>query len=190
MSRSIDDATVLAANADIVRPVVLVEIITPSLDIRMCSLMQDIDFNGNTYTYGSLGNIGTINESDDITESSCTLTFGAIDSATVAAIAASDFINSPVSIRIMFCDEEWQPVGDGVIYFEGSAASQNIALGETAEITVNCKSKIASLNRPRSIRYSDQEQQAKYPGDLGMQYATTVSNANVRWPAAEWFENQ
>ena len=39
-----------------------------------------------------------------------------------------------------------------------------------------------------SKRESDQDQQAKYPGDLGMQYATTVSSKTIVWPASEWFE--
>ena len=188
MTRIIDDATSLALQDDVTRPIVLVKIATPSGDILMCSAMQDVLFAGDTYTYGTLGAISPINETDDLNDSSITLSFSAIDSATISAIAAPDFINSQVTVRVMYYNEQWQSVGDGLLYFEGGAASQNIALGETAEITVNCKSKLSTLSRPRSERYSDQDQQAKYPGDLGMQYATTVSSKTIVWPASEWFE--
>tara|TARA_R110002167_G_scaffold45515_5_gene136739 strand:+ start:2515 stop:3081 length:567 start_codon:yes stop_codon:yes gene_type:complete len=188
MSRIIDDATVLAMQADVTRPIVLVKVNTPSLDILMCSAMQDLDFGGDTYSYGVLGNISTINETDDLKDASITLTFSAVDPTIIAAVSGSDFVNSTVTVRIMFFDEDWQSVGDGLLFFEGGASSQNIALGQTAEISVNCKSKIAALNRARSERYSDQDQQAKYHGDLGMQYATTVSSKDIVWPAAEWFQ--
>lgn len=187
MSRVIDDATVLAMQADVVRPIVLVKIATPSLNILMTSGMQDIDFGGDTYTYGTLGNISTIPETDDLKDSSLSLTFSAVDPATIAAVSAADFVNSPVQVRVMFFDENWLSVGDGLSFFEGSASSQNIALGQQADITVSCKSKISTLSRPRSERYSDQDQQAKYPGDLGMQYASTVSSQDIIWPASEWF---
>ena len=187
MTRLIDDATVLAMQEGVSRPVVLVKIATPLIDILMTSSMQDINFGGDTYTYGTLGNISTISETDDIKDSSITLAFSAIDPATIAAIASPDFVNSLVSVRIMFFDNDWQSVGDGLLYFEGGASSQNIALGVSAEITVNCKSKLSTLSRPRSERYSDQDQQAKYPGDLGMQYATTVSSKDIVWPDSAWF---
>ena len=187
MTRSIDDATVLAMQEGVTRPIVLVKIATPSLDILMTSAMQDVDFGGDTYTYGTLGNISTISETDNLKDSSITLTFSAVDPATIAAIASADFVNSPITVRVMFFDENWQTVGDGLLYFEGGAASQNIALGVSAEITVNCKSKLSTLSRPRSERYSDQDQQAKYPGDLGMQYATTVSSKDIVWPSSAWF---
>ena len=87
----------------------------------------------------------------------------------------------------MFFDENWLSVGDGLSFLEGSARSQNIALGKQAEITVSCKSKISTLSRTRSERKSDQDQQAKYPGDLGMQYASTVSSQDIVWLASEWF---
>lgn len=187
MSRYIDDATVLVLQEPVKRPVVLVEIITPTIPIRMCSAMQDIEHEGETYTYGTLGNIGTVSETDNINDAQISIDFSAVDPATISAIGANNFINSPIKVIVVFYSDSWQPVGDGLLYFEGSAASQNIALGQSAQITVNCKSKIASLSRPRSERYSDQEQQAKHPGDLGMQYATTVSSQEIVWPSSAWF---
>ena len=111
-----------------------------------------------------------------------------IDAAIKAAVVAPDFINSKVTVRIQFFDQDWVTSGDGLLYFIGSAASQNIASGQTSAITVSCKSRIASLSRPRSERYSDQEQQAQYPGDLGMQYASELASKTIIWPSSEWFK--
>lgn len=191
MTRTIDSNTLRAMTRLDYRPVVLVEIDTPSLPIRLTSNTQDIVFESNTYTANALGGISTISETADLNDAQISIIFSGIDPAIKAVVASPDFINSSVTVHIQFFDENWQPSGDGLIYFIGSAASQNIASGQSSDITVSCKSKVATLSRPRSERYSDQEQQAQYPGDLGMQYASELASKEIIWPNAAWFkENQ
>lgn len=191
MPRTIDSGTMRAMTRGDYRPVILVEIITPSLNIRLTSNTQDIVYNSNTYTANAMGGISAIPETSDLNDAQVSIGFSGIDPAIKAAVVASDFINSKVTVRVQFFDSNWQSAGDGLLYFSGSAASQNIASGQSSEIMIACKSKIASLSRPRSERYSDQEQQAQYPGDLGMQYASELASKQIIWPSAEWFkENQ
>lgn len=195
MPRTIDIGTIAAMSQNNYKPVVLVEINTPSLDIRLTSNTQDVVYDSNTYTAGALGGISTISETADINDAQVSIVFSGIDAAVKAAVADSDFINSPVTVRVQFFNEDWVTSGNGLIYFVGSAASQNIASGQSSEITVSCKSKIASLSRPRSERYSDQEQRAYAASlgttDLGMQYASELASKDIIWPNAAWFkENQ
>ena len=188
MTRLIDQGTIRAMSKDSYRPIVLIEIETPSFPIRLVSNMQDVVFGGNTYTSGVIGGISDIAETTDLNDAQISIILSGVDPAIKAAVVAPDFINSPITVRIQFFDEQWVTSGDGLIYFVGSAASQNIASGNSSEITISCKSKIATLSRPRSERYSDQEQQAQYPGDLGMQYATELASRLIVWPAKEWFK--
>lgn len=191
MTRTIDSNTLRAMTRLDYRPIVLVEIDTPSLAIRLTSSTQDVVFESNTYIANALGGISTIAETADLNDAQISIIFSGIDPAIKAAVVASDFINSKVTVRVQFFDGGWKSSGDGLIYFIGSAASQNIASGQSSDITVSCKSKVASLSRPRSERYSDQEQQAQYPGDLGMQYASELASKDIIWPNAAWFkENQ
>lgn len=188
MTRSVDSNTLRAMTRQDYKPVVLVEIITPSLNIRLTSNTQDLVFDGDTYTAGLLSGISEIPETTDLKDAQIALGFSGIDPAIKAAVVSPDFINSKVTVRIQFFDQNWVSSGDGLIYFIGSAASQNIASGQSSAITVSCKSRIASLGRPRSERYSDQEQQAQHPGDLGMQYASELASKEIIWPAAAWFK--
>ena len=188
MTRLVDSNTLRAMTRDDYRPVVLVEIVSPSLNIRLTSNTQDVVFDTDTYTAGLLSGIGEISETTDLKDAQTAITFSGIDAAIKAAVVASDFINSSVTIRIQFFNQNWQSSGDGIIYFSGAVASQNIASGQTSSITVSCKSRIASMSRPRSERYSDQEQQAQYPGDLGMQYAAELASKEIIWPSAAWFK--
>lgn len=188
MTRSIDSNTLRAMTQQDYKPVVLVEIITPSLNIRLTSNTQDLVFDSNTYTAGLLSGISEIPETTDLKDAQIALGFSGIDPAIKAAVVSPDFINSQVTVRIQFFDQNWVTSGDGLIYFIGSAASQNIASGKSSAITVSCKSRISSLSRPRSERYSDQEQQAQHTGDLGMQYASELASKEIIWPAATWFK--
>lgn len=189
MTRSIDQGTLRAMSLDSYRPVILIEINTPGLFIRLTSNMQDVVFDGNTYTAGALSGVGGIAETDDLNDAQMSIIFSGIDPAIKSAVVSSNFINSPISVRIQFFDEQWVAHGDGLVYFIGSAAGQNIASGQTSEITVSCRSRMASLSRPRSERYSDQEQQAQYPGDLGMQFASELASRTIVWPNSQWFKD-
>lgn len=188
MPRTIDSNTLRAMTRDDYRPVVLVEVVTPSLNIRLTSNTQDVTFDGDLYTAGLLSGISEIPETTDLNDAQIAVSFSGIDAAIKAAVVSPDFINSKVTVRIQFFNQDWVASGDGLLYFIGSAASQNIASGQTSAITVSCKSRIASLSRPRSERYSDQEQQAQYPGDLGMQYASELASKTIIWPSSEWFK--
>ena len=125
--------------ACVVSPVVLLKIATPSLDILMTSGMQVIDFGGDTYTYCTLRNIITILETDDLKVSSISLTFSAVNPATIATVSAADFFTIPVQVIVMFFDENWLSVVDCLTFFEVTASSQNIALGNQSEIMLTCK---------------------------------------------------
>lgn len=79
----------------------------------------------------------------------------------------------------------------GFLLFDGVvAAPPSLAFGGETSISIAVQSRMIAKDRNRSERYADADQQKKYPGDLGMQYATEVGNKSVRWPAASWFRNQ
>ena len=188
MPRTIDAATITAIQDATVRWVVIVRIETPGLTLLMTSGSNDLVYNSETYVPGTLGNISPVSE-DGLQDSAISVSFSGVDSSTLAAAAAQDFINSPVMVRIIPHDEDWVPVGDGILLFDGfTTEAPSISYGRESEVSVSCKGKFAALDRNRSERYSDAEQQRKYPGDLGMQYAASVANKEVTWPASSFFE--
>ena len=56
-----------------------------------------------------------------------------------------------------------------------------IEVGEKATITLTGESRLIDFFRPRISRYTDAEQQALYPGDLGLQYVNDLQEASVPW---------
>lgn len=188
MPRTLSPEAITALSSDSPRFVVLVRIATPSLTLRMTSDTGPVSFGGETYMPGTLGGIGAVREGSDMAETTIGIDFSGVDLPTLAVAASPDFINSPVSVWLLV---EGGGQSGSVLLFSGfTAGAPNISYGQESRVMVQCKGKFAALDRPRTERYADQDQQRKYPGDLGMQYASTVSSRDVIWPAASWFKNQ
>lgn len=50
-------------------------------------------------------------------------------------------------------------------------------------ITLKAESYLASLTRARPRRYTHEDQQIEFPGDLGLEYAASIQNKAIRWGA-------
>lgn len=188
MPRTLSPEAIAALSSGSPRFVVLVRIETPTLTLRMTSDGGPVEFGGETYTPGTLGSIGAVRENNDMTETTIGIDFSGVDVPTLAVASSPEFINSPVSVWLLV---EGGGESGSVLLFSGfTAGAPNISYGQESRVVVQCKGKFAALDRPRTERYADQDQQRKYPGDIGMQYASTVSSRDVIWPAASWFQNQ
>lgn len=214
MPRTISADAIAALSSGSPRFVVLVRIETPSLTVRMTSESGSVNFEGEVYEPGTLGNIGSVSESNDISQSSIGIDFSGVDIPTLAVASSADFINSPVSIYLLVggggipaefrgdstlvtadssmvtADSAGSVFTGNIHLFSGyTAGSPNISYGSESKVSVICRGKFAALNRKKTERYADQDQQRKYPGDIGMQYASTVASRDVIWPSASWFRN-
>lgn len=215
MPRTLSPETIVALSSGSPRLSVLVRIQTPSITLRMTSDTGPVSFGGETYNPGTLGSIGAVREGHDMTETTIGIDFSGVDIPTLAVAASPDFLNSPVSVWLLAssgtipaklrgdsidvtadnvtitADELGGIFRGSILLFSGfTAGAPNISYGQESRVVVQCKGKFAALDRPRTERYADQDQQRKYPGDIGMQYASIVSSRDVIWPAASWFRNQ
>jgi len=48
-------------------------------------------------------------------------------------------------------------------------------------IALTCESFLASLTRPRIRRYTHEDQQIEFPGDLGLEFVTVIQNKEIKW---------
>lgn len=216
MPRTLSPDTITALSSGSPRFVVLVRIQTPTLTLRMTSNSGPVAFNGEVYNPGTLGSIGAVREDANMANTLIAIDFSGVDLPTLAVAASPDFINSPVSVwllvesgagpladlrgdlttvtadnTLLTADEMNGFLSGSLLLFSGfTAGAPSISYGQESRVVVQCKGKFAALDRPRTERYADQDQQRKYPGDVGMQYASTVSSRDVIWPASSWFKNK
>ena len=53
--------------------------------------------------------------------------------------------------------------------------------GDAATITVNCENRLYEMNVPANRRYTQEDQQRDYPGDLGFQFVNSIQESQIFW---------
>lgn len=75
-----------------------------------------------------------------------------------------------------------QRVVDTYNIFTGLMNTMDIVdTGTTSTITLSAENILTLLKRTKTSRYTDQEQQAKYPNDLGLSFISKLQDANIVW---------
>jgi hypothetical protein len=55
--------------------------------------------------------------------------------------------------------------------------------GRIATIALAAENRLRDLERPRLRRYTSQDQQSEYPGDLGFDFVPELQELEIRWGA-------
>ena len=188
MSRSVNAATMAAGKAELVRSVNLIRLGYASADALYASTPFDMGFDWNgdgaVETFrgvGALGSISAVEEGTAVAPQSLTLTLTGIDLATIAVALGDDYQGRDCRIWEAFLDEDHAIIGAPYVLFRGRMDTQDIELGETATITLTVRSRLADWRRPRIRRYTNEDQQSVYPGDLGLEFVPQMVEKQLVW---------
>jgi len=85
-------------------------------------------------------------------------------------------------VRMLRRRPEGALVADPAIAFAGRLDVPEIDdNGQTATITISYESRLVDLERPRERRYTHEDQQIDYSGDLGFEYVAAIQEWNGVW---------
>ncbi len=168
---------------------ILVEIEFPT-PIRFCSAYTAVTIDGTQYIGGgSLGSVSTIRENTDLDPQELDITLAGIEDATLNAVATSDYLNQDVTVKLAMLNDQGQVIGgQTMLYFFGKTDQVSFDFGSKSAITVAARNRLADWSRPRVERNLNSDQQAKYPGDKGFEFVAQVAEADIVWPAGEFFQ--
>lgn len=185
MARTLDTnqaAAMVASNGDGIAFVQLDFTTT----LRMSTLPYDSPWNGFTWKgAGALGEISAIGENVDLQAQGVSLSLAGIDPSLISTALGEQYQGKPC--QIWFCPlnvDTGQLIGTPLRIFAGRIDTMDIEVGETATITLTAEGRLIDFFRPRVARYTDAEQQLRFPGDLGLQYVNSLQEKNVVWGRA------
>jgi hypothetical protein len=144
----------------------LVEMQLLSGTLRLCSLDFDVDYAGNTYTgLRGLGTIAAIEETPG-TVTGLTFQMAGITEAHIAAVLAEPIQGRTAIIRIAVLDKSTNPPGLAVDsnVWQGLLDVQRYNEGAST-VTVTAENRLVEWDRPRLLRYTDEDHKRAYPSD-------------------------
>jgi len=179
---SVDAAAAVAASA--IRLANLVRLEFDSGIVRFWSGIGPLVWDGQTFTgAGQLGAISAAEESAETKATGRVLTLSGISSGMIAIALGEHYQGRFVTSWIALLDSNWALISDPICDFSGRMDVMSVAdEGETCTITVSAGNRLIDLERAdETSYYTDADQQAKYPGDRGLEFVGALQEAVIIW---------
>jgi hypothetical protein len=182
MSRDLPSTIVTEIAKPVVNLVLLAEFDFAAGPVRFWTGLSNLSWGG--YTWAGSGSLGTVTPIDEIIETSAaglTFTLSGIPS-NLATLALEDAYRGR-RCRLWLAIVNTTPaVVDAYQIFGGRMDTLKISdAGQTSSISVQAENALIDLQRARNLRYTHEEQQRLFPGDLGLAYVATLADALIYW---------
>lgn len=182
MTRDLTSAARIAAGEMHVRPVTLVHLALDSDPVYVNSSDRNLTYGGNSYIgVGMLGAISAIQESSSLQASGIRLAMSGIPSSYVTMVLGQEYQGRNVTIYQGFLNDLYALVADPILQWTGLIDQMGITLGDTATVTLTAENKLIRWETPNVRRYTDADQQERFPGDLGLQFVAQTVEKEILW---------
>lgn len=181
MSRDISATNLAEINAAHLYEVVLVkfEFDTP---VYVHSGVGSISYGGNTYLgVGSFGSLTAPREQEQVTPASINLVLDGITSAHITEALDSGNLYDPVTVYVGYRQDDGTLVDDPWVLWKGWYEYASISLGAESAVNITCQHDLSILSEKAGDRYSDEDQQSKFTGDVGLEFAADMSGTKLLW---------
>lgn len=181
--RTVTSAVHTQLIGQVLSPCILCRAVFADGTLLMWSGIGNLTFNGNTYAgVGDFLNVSPVQETSEVKSLGVSVTLSGIPSSTLAEVLGQSRLGKYITIWLGLLTAAGALIADPVQLFYGEIDSPSIVeSGDTASVTVQCESRLIDLERSRERRYTDQDQQQKYPGDESLRYVAALQNREVKW---------
>lgn len=184
MPRNITANFLLGLQEPYLYPGIFVEIFFASGPVRLSTALNSIFLNGNIFTgVGSLLEVSTIEDGSSVRARGVSVTLSGIDPLLLPAALNEFQVGLQATIYLgLFGNEGGLLIHDSVIAWQGRTDQPTINFDEkTASIQLSLESVLLDMNTPVPYRYTNQDQQLFFPGDLGFQWVNSIQNVPIYW---------
>jgi hypothetical protein len=187
MSRDIKPGVTAESKKELVRPFVLVKLAfdngTSRVNSTNKSLTVDVDDDGpqEFLGIGEMGSISPITESADLQPTGYTMELTGIPITHISSALNEDYQGRPVKVWLGFFDDSYQIIADPVLMFSGFMNTMSITLGDTATVVLTAENELIRWEAPRVRRYTNEDQQGEFPGDLGLEFVSQTVEKELIW---------
>lgn len=183
MSRDLTSGMASALTGVVVRPVLLVEGQFVGGTLNWWTGIGELSWDSKTWLgAGDLLGISEVEETDEIKAGGVTFSLSSVKPSTVALALAEMKRGLPGKAWLALLAENGSVIADPKIIFRGKLDTCVVTDGgETSTITLTYEHELIDLERARQVRYTDQEQKRRFPGDRGLEGIAALQDAQVMW---------
>lgn len=163
-------------------PYVLFVYLATDNPVRLTNAPWTIGWDGHDWSgAGMLGSINPIEEGDELQMYGVSMALSGIPPEYVQMAIGSHYQGRDCMIWLAPFTEAGQLAADPVLAFAGRLDVMTVELGDTATISVSAESRLTDWARPRTSRFTDADQQSRYPGDKGLEFVAKVAELEIVW---------
>lgn len=171
----------------VLRPAVFVELEFSSGTTRLWSGYGELTWDSKTWTGATdLGQISEITETLDLKAVGMTLTLNGIPSELISVALQDEYRNKPCRIWLGMFNDNMALLADPIRIFTGRMDTMTIQEnGQTSSIHLAVENRLIDLERPRVLRWTDQEQKqintTESSLDRALEYVPTLQEKEIVW---------
>lgn len=155
-----------------------------STPVYLWSGYGSLAYGGVTYLgIGTLGTISPIEETTDLAARGISLKLSGVPTANVAIALTENYQGRACTVLFgALSPTAGTLVSSPITVFRGKMDVMQISDdGQSAEITMTAESRLMDFKRPREIRYTDEEQQNLFAGDVGLEFVNDIQEKPIYW---------
>ena len=187
MARSITTAFNTAIKSQVVRPFFACELAFSTGTLYFWNGYGDLTMtaggSSNTFTgLGDLMGVSAVSESDQVEAIGASLSLTGIKSSLISSALSANYTNRNASIFLGLFDTNKSVIADVYTLFKGKMDIMKIDEGaESATIVLNLENRLIALDRPKERRYTHEDQQLSFSGDLGFEFVPDLQDKEIIW---------
>ena len=160
-----------------------IELAFASGTARLCNAAYSFNWNSHTWLgAGRVLGISPVEEGADLQAYGVSMRLSGVPADLVSIALAEHYQGRTAKIWAAPLDSSYTVISDPVLVFNGRMDVMPIKMeGASATIELSVESRLIDWERPRVRRYNDADQQAEYPGDLGLQYVEQMVSKDLIW---------
>ncbi len=153
-------------------PTLLVEEATENLrNKRVIMMLTLLDQSGYMITTVQTGTVAP----------SMKFTLTAIPADMTNYVANENTRNKPVNVYVMLFDENNLPITDLIMWFGGTIDSLAMEIGQVVTVSTSASSRLINWAKSVNSRYTNEDQQNKYPNDDGFKFMSSLATLEITW---------
>ena len=185
--KRLDETLSAETEKQVVRPIILAEFDFGETVDRAWSGIGQLSWDSKIwYGAGNLGKVSTVEETTELKATGASFQLSGIPADLITKVSTAKIQGHKARMYLGFINEDFTTlIADPFLIFDGRMDTAEIADGgDTATITLTAESRLRDLERVRTRRYTDADQQSRFPGDKGLEYVPSLQDKQIVWGRA------